>query len=208
MNMHRVLRRLAGRASNAVLVAGIVTLLAGVARPADGQTLVVPQPVGSPRWQRYVAEGRDSPFGLDYVFVLDREFRKPDLARQLGGVVGVRWVNFARVNWGEIERRAPASGQHTYDWSALDEGVRQWQQYGVHIMMSLRFVSPWANAKPSGEQFTYLGGFLSWMPKLTADYRPKPAHQQDLRDFITALVERYDGDGVDDMPDLRFPILH
>ncbi|MCU0980633.1 MAG: hypothetical protein MUF25_15900, partial [Pirellulaceae bacterium] len=54
----------------------------------------------------------------------------------------------------------------------------------------------------------YLGGFLSWMPKLTADYRPKPEHQQDLRDFITALVERYDGDGLDDMPGLRFPILH
>ena len=30
---------------------------------------------------RYVAEGWDSPFGLDYVFVLEREFRKPDLAR-------------------------------------------------------------------------------------------------------------------------------
>ena len=175
---------------------------------ADAPPLAVPQPAGSPAWQRYVAEGRESPFGLDYVFVLDREFRQPDLARQLGGFVGVRWVNFARINWGEIEPRAPAGGQHTYHWSALDEGVRQWQQYGVHIMMSLRFVSPWANAKPSGEQFTYLGGLLSWMPKLTADYRPKPEHQQDLRDFITALVERYDGDGVDDMPGLRFPILH
>ena len=197
-----------GDTFGAALLAGIMTLLALDGQTADGQALVVPQPAGSPAWQRYVDEGRDSPFGLDYVFVLDRQFRQPELARQLGGLVGVRWVNFARVNWGEIEPRAPVGGQHTYNWSALDEGVRQWQQYGVHIMISLRFVSPWANAKPSGEQFTYLGGMLSWMAKLTADYRPKPEHQQDLRDFVAALVERYDGDGTSDMPGLLFPILH
>src|SRR5574340_763266 len=50
---------------------------------------IVPRPVGSRAWQRYVEDGWDSPFGLDYVFPLDREFRKPDLARQLGGLVGV-----------------------------------------------------------------------------------------------------------------------
>jgi len=31
---------------------------------------------------------------------------------------------------------------------------------------------------------------------------------QDLRDFMTSLVERYDGDGIDDMPGLRYPVLH
>jgi hypothetical protein len=189
------------------LLAGVAALTAHEGRADSNQTSVVP-PVGSAAWQRYVAEGRDSPFGLDYVFVLDGEFRKPDLARQLGGFAGVRWVNFARINWGQLEPRPPKDGQHAYDWAALDEGVRQWQQFDVHIMMSLRFVSPWANAKPSGEQFTYLGGLWSWMPKLSADYRPKPEHQQDLRDFAAALVERYDGDGAGDMPGLRFPILH
>ena len=29
-----------------------------------------------------------------------------------------------------------------------------------------------------------------------------------MREFITALVERYDGDGLDDMPGLLFPMLH
>src|SRR5574340_1845967 len=114
------------------------------ARPAGGEVSVVPQPVGGPAWRKYVEEGWDSPFGVDYVFVLDRQFRQPDLARQLGGFVGVRWVNLARVNWGEIEPRAPVNGEHTYQWAALDAGVRQWQAQGVHIMVSLRFVTPWA----------------------------------------------------------------
>jgi hypothetical protein len=193
---------------SAIVLAGIVAAAAPDERAASREALVVPQPVGGPAWRRYVEEGRQSPFGLDYVFVLDATFRKPDLARQLGGFVGVRWVNLARINWGQIEPRAPTNGRHSYQWAALDEGVRQWQQYGVHIMMSLRFVSPWANAKPKGEQFTYLKGLLSGIPKASADYRPKPEHVQDLRDYVSALVERYDGDGADDMPGLLFPVHH
>lgn len=167
----------------------------------------IPRPSDRAAWTQHLREGYDSPFGLDYVFVLDREFRKPDLARQLGGMVGVRWVNFSRVNWGELEPSPPVAGKHAYRWAALDEGVRQWQQHGVHIMMSLRFVSPWANATPTLKPL-YLDGLFSWLPKHAADYRPKPEYQQALRDFITALVERYDGDGVEDMPGLLFPVLH
>lgn len=175
---------------------------AGAAEPSR-----VPKPADRTAFDHYVREGWDSPFGLDYVFVLNREFREPDLARQLGGMVGVRWVNFARINWGEIEPKPPVRGQHAYRWAALDEGVRQWQEQGVHIMMSLRFVCPWANATPTLKPL-YLDGLLSWLPKTAADFHPKPEHRQDLRDFIAALVERYDGDGVADMPGLLFPVLH
>ena len=159
-------------------------------------------------WDRYIREGRDSPFGLDYVYVLDRRFRNPELARFFGEEVGIRWVNFARVSWGEIEKRPPIRGRHNYDWSGLDEGVREWQSHGVHIMMSLRLHSPWGSAKPSGDQYIYLDGLVKAVAMKSADYRPKPEHIQDFRDFIANLVERYDGDGDKDMPGLLFPILH
>ena len=193
--------------TTALLFAGLVVLLAHAVWAGTPELSVVPQPVGSRAWQRYVEEGWDSPFGMDYVFVLDRTFRQPDLAEQLGGFMGLRWVNFARVNWGEIEPHAPQGGQHTYRWAALDEGVRQWQQQGVHIMVSLRFVAAWANAKPTIEPL-YLKGLLSWMPKTIADNRPTPEHRRDLQDFVMTLVERYDHDGVNDMPGLLFPVLH
>ncbi len=190
-----------------VLLVGACLRLAGDLRAEAAPAASGPGPVGSAEWKRHVEEGWESPFGLDYVFVLDREFRKPELARELGGFMGVRWVNFARVNWGEIEPRAPTDGRHAYRWTALDEGVRQWQEQGVHILMSLRFVSPWANARPTLKPL-YLDGLLSWIPRTAADYVPKPEHRQDLRAFIHALVERYDGDGVGDMPGLLFPVLH
>lgn len=170
--------------------------------------VVSPSPSNTQAWNQYIADGWDSPFGLDYVFVLDPGFQSPDLARELGGFIGVRWVNFAKINWGTLEPRAPVGGKHSYNWSKLDEGVQQWQKYGIHIMMSLRFVSPWANATPKGNQFTYLDGPWALIPKGVGDYIPTPEHQQDLRDYIQHLVERYDGDGKEDMPGLLFPILY
>ena len=38
------------------------------------------------------------------------------------------------------------------------------------------------------------------MPKTIADYGPKPEYAQGLRDYVTALAERYDG--VSDLPSL------
>ncbi len=35
-----------------------------------------------------------------------------------------------------------------------------------------------------------------------------PCSEDDYRRFVTALVERYDGDGVKDLPDLRYPIKY
>jgi len=180
---------------------------AGAAPGAVPEMSRVPRQTDRAAWNQYVREGWDSPFGLDYVFALNREFRKPDLARQLGGFMGVRWVNFSRIKWGQIEPRRPIGGRHAYRWAPLDEAVRQWQEQGVHIMMTLRCVASWANATPSLKPL-YLDGLLSWLPKTMADYLPKPECRQDLRDFVGALVERYDGDGVDDMPGLLMPVLH
>jgi hypothetical protein len=164
----------------------------------------VPGPDDKAAFDRYVAEGRDSPFGLDYVFVLERPFRDPELARFYGEEIGVRWVNFTRVAWGAIERKPPVNGQHRYDWSALDEGVRQWQRRGVHILMTVFPMANWGTAHASVDEPLYMP---KWWVKNTV-YLPTPEHMPDYRAFITALVQRYAGDGTHDMPGLRFPILH
>jgi len=35
-----------------------------------------------------------------------------------------------------------------------------------------------------------------------------PCNVSDYSRFVGAVIERYDGDGIDDMPGLRYPILH
>ncbi len=168
---------------------------------------VPPPPSNKAAFEEYVQRGWASPFGLDYVFVLNPQFRAPELVSAYGGTVGIRWVNFAQIKWSSIEKTAPKDNRHTYDWTALDDGVREWQYFGIHIMMSLINYNSWATASPNTKENVYLKGPLKWIQQFS-DYLPKPEHRQDFRDYITSLVERYDGDGIDDMPGLLFPVLH
>ena len=159
-------------------------------------------------FDRFVEEGWSSPFGLDYVFVHSPGARNQTLVDGVCEKVALRWVNFADFQWGVVEKRPPKAGRHSYDWSDLDGAVKAWQRNGVHIMVSLRFLSSWATAPKNDKNFVYLEGLPKQIALHSADYLPKPEHMQDLRDYVRALVERYDGDGKDDMPGLLFPVLH
>ena len=96
-------------------------------------------------FDQFVAEGRDSPFGLDYVFVHSPGARDRELVDSFCAAVGVRWVNLTRLEWKIVEPRAPHGGRHNYNWRDLDAAVRTWQRNGIHIMVSMRFESrSWA----------------------------------------------------------------
>lgn len=159
-------------------------------------------------FERFVREGRDSPFGLDYVFVHSPGARNRDLVDTFCETVAIRWVNLAKLEWSAIEPRPPVAGRHRYQWRDMDEAVRAWQRNGIHIMVSMRFGSPWATAAKSDKEFVYLKGIVGKLALAAADYLPKPEHIPDLRQYVQNLVERYDGDGRDDMPGLLFPVLH
>ncbi len=159
-------------------------------------------------FRQFVAEGRGSPFGLDYVFVHSPGARDRQLVDHVCERVGIRWVNLSRLEWKIVERRAPRDGRHTYNWRDMDRAVQTWQRNGVHIMASLRFESPWATRPRTDKEFVYLTGLAKKVALSGADYLPKLEHMQDLRAYMQALVERYDGDGRDDMPGLLFPVLH
>jgi len=159
-------------------------------------------------FDRFVEEGRESPFGVDYVFVHSPGARDRKLVDGVCEKVAIRWVNLARLDWNIVEKRAPKNGIHTYDWSDLDQAVQTWQRNGVHIMVSARFFSPWATAPKDDFEFVYLKGPTKWLALKGADYLQKPEHRKDFRDYVRSLVERYDGDGRNDMPGLLFPVLH
>ena len=105
--------------------------------------------------------------------------------------VGVSYakVQDAFVLWGNIE---PKPGQ--YNWGPLDALVREYQQANFSgLQMDLSALSPWASSKP---------------PTLTdpGDAFPKQEYLDDYAAYVSAVVERYDGDGVGDMPGLLYPI--
>lgn len=77
----------------------------------------------------------------------------------------------------------------SYDWSRFDMLVKSAQANNVHMSVIIHATEP---AK---------GGAGRIVPS-----RPTDMHA--YKKFVTALVERYDADGINDMPGLRYPIKH
>ncbi len=169
----------------------LITIALGLAEVALSDEPPVPLP--------------DSRFGIDYVFAFDPEYRSDQLARTISDI-GAGWVNVANVAWSEIEASPPRLGRHRYRWSDLDDVVRTWQRYGARLTMSLAMRTGWFSG-PANYQ-SALDGFLPQLAMQHADRLPAADYEQSYRDWIEALVERYDGDGLDDMPGLQRPILH
>jgi len=121
--------------------------------------------------------------------------------------LGISWLSLQpHVLWMAIERTPGV-----YTWDALDEEVRALQSLGLDLTMVL---SPLINAfGEAREEITAViesyPSFIHFMRQgVGSEYRLHPQGETlDLwRTFLHAAVDRYDGDGVNDMPGLRFAI--
>jgi hypothetical protein len=121
--------------------------------------------------------------------------------------LGVSWLSLQpHVLWMAIERQPGI-----YDWSGLDEEVRQLQALGLDITMVL---SPLINA--FGEERDEIVEVIGRYPSFIHFMRQGVGSEYSLypqdetlplwRAFVRAVVDRYDGDGVNDMPGLRFQV--
>ena len=90
------------------------------------------------------------------------------------------------------------------DFARADRLVRRLQAFGFSLQFNIRLNATWASAdNPDCTNRTTL-----------TTCAPGPAHEDDLHDYVVALVERYDGDGFQDMgwetpdpnDDLQVPI--
>jgi hypothetical protein len=123
----------------------------------------------------------------------------------LGAMLGAAGVTWARIpddvfTWGEVEPFPPDEGVHGYDWSCADGVIAGYQQAGiVELQAALSPRSAWGSTDvdDSGAD-----------PPADGDVMPRPEVLDDYRAFARAAVERYDGDGVDDMPGLVTPLRH
>lgn len=129
-------------------------------------------------------------------FALGVEYTQLGLAEAYAPT-GVGWAKtrLEVFEWGASEPAAPVGGRHTYDWSCTDAHVLAWQEAGIlQVQSYLSPKSAWGSVDAAGA--------------VVGDIAPAAAHVEDLRAWVGALVERYDGDGVDDAPGLRAPVHH
>ncbi len=113
---------------------------------------------------------------------------------------GAAWVKFTDINWGQIVPRPGLKPCAGFAWRQLDAWVQEWQAAGFQLQMVLRSKSDWAT-QPA-YRTDLLGGFGR-----SASTPPKPEYLAAYGDFVQCVVERYDGDGLNDLPGLLRPIL-
>jgi hypothetical protein len=116
--------------------------------------------------RNYVA-GYVVPFGIDmYLGNSDADGRAKMQA------AGSGWMT-VYFSWSGVEPNPPVKGVHTYDWSSFDTTVAQAQSAGMNVFALFSWNPAWAAALPGG---------------------PVTDTAQ-LVNIVTAMAERYDGDG-------------
>lgn len=120
----------------------------------------------------------------------------PDISVSLkGGMVrpfpGPFW-------WDQIE-----TSSDVFDWSTADAEVQKWNQADQDILAVIWPFAQWDQERCHKNEPTVKHPFTDAQVHLSSF-----CHVDSYQAFVTALVERYDGDGIDDMPGLTHPIKH
>ena len=103
-----------------------------------------------------------------------------------------------RFIWGLVEAR---EGQ--YDWRFTDNAVLGWQRDRLAVLVTIWPFATWDQIACHANQPRALRAFPEFGPLLYS-----PCDPEAYAAWLGAVVERYDGDGVEDMPGLEYPVRH
>jgi hypothetical protein len=101
--------------------------------------------------------------------------------------------------WHEIEVE-----RERYKWDTADDFVKLAQSHEFNLLATLWPFADWDQRNCRSKLPTYKAEeFLE-----LGEYRSKPCDMKAYEEFVKRVVERYDGDGKDDMPGLLYPIKY
>ena len=102
------------------------------------------------------------------------------------GISGAKYLP-ASFTWDKMQ----PSSDSAVDFAPMDAFVKEYQDAGfTQLVIGLKSQSHWASVD------------------FAANPTPKPEYQSAYQKWVSSIVERYDGDGADDMPGLRFPVRY
>ncbi len=118
---------------------------------------------------------------------------------KIGPTKGVYWIRQCDLLWNNLE---PTKGQ--YDWKMMDEMIESFNRLDIYPLVQVRPFANWDQEVCHPDSL------------YDADYGPKggqlkvgkPCDMTAYAEFLKKAVERYDGDGQDDMPGLTIPIKY
>ncbi|MBI2472558.1 MAG: hypothetical protein HYV59_15170 [Planctomycetes bacterium] len=121
--------------------------------------------------------GETSPFGIHEPPVDTYDTRIDDL--------GIRWVRLSGPSGVVWDADEPEKGR--YNWSRIDNYVSIFHKHNVNMVVTVICFNKWDQG----------GGTLK-VPGIPVTKLPK--HLMEYQSFLKRVVERFDGDGIDDAP--------
>jgi hypothetical protein len=106
---------------------------------------------------------------------------------------------FELFQWDMIERQPGF-----FDFQETDRYVSDAQGYGLHILANIQPFAAWDQAACRQD----LPAIRNPAAPGLSPTKGAPCDMAAYQEFVTRLVERYDGDNIDDMPGLTMPIKH
>jgi hypothetical protein len=125
--------------------------------------------------------------------------------------IGGGWIRpvLGTFSWGYIEPE-----KDKFDFSMTDEYVQEAQRKDIAILATIFPYADWDQSLCHDNECIVSPQDISY-PEVKMDWKtgmPKsrcvPCNYDNYRTFILKLVERYNGNGVDDMPGLAIPIKY
>ncbi|MBI5238710.1 MAG: hypothetical protein HY887_09885 [Deltaproteobacteria bacterium] len=142
---------------------------------------------------RLAAERENSPFAFAHAWATGSNplYNYPEYINDMKdiGVYWVRAAGFYSLNWSRMRSLDGAA-----KWGQMDSIVKELQYNGINLLLSIN---------PGVGQGQSQGRGQGMMQG-----EALPDDLEAYSRFIQGAVERYDMDGVDDMPGLRFPVRH
>ncbi|NQV12725.1 MAG: hypothetical protein HQ530_00280 [Parcubacteria group bacterium] len=112
---------------------------------------------------------------------------------------GAYWARYFDVVWNDVEE---VKGE--FDWSRTDEQMKHLQQQGIYPLANLKPFTNW-DQDTCHPEAKYEAEGAKGRSKVKVG---KPCDMTAYTDFLAKVVERYDGDGQDDMPGLEIPLKY
>ena len=118
---------------------------------------------------------RQTVFGVQMYESLNSPSARLDLAQQ----AGVSWIRW-QLNWPEIEPSNTTPAR--FNWTSTDAALTAAARAGSRVILTMHANPSWAATYPEG--------------------RIDKVPLSEFAEFMSAAVERYDGDGLNDAPNM------
>jgi hypothetical protein len=118
--------------------------------------------------------------------------------------IGAGWIrpHPGPFIWGSMQN---GSGDG-YNFKESDEIVKDAEKYSVRVLATLWPYADWDQVRHSSDKVCKIKG--DEFSREFGNFRCNPYEWKAYKGWVSAVVERYDGDGVNDMPGLLSPITH